>query len=149
MTTLQKWAGVLALVAVVIAIGAYWYPKVGGTSFGTAVDCGSTTCFTTLGALTSFQDDGTAQFNGAATFASTVTFSGAITNAATSTTKNIVVTTSNTATSSIQVGCIQTTATSTATPVHFSLTVSQTASTTFDGTGQGNVMWQFGKCPGV
>lgn len=75
------------LIAVVIAIGAYFYPQVGSNTFGTAVDCGSTTCFTTLGVLTSFQDDGTALFNGTVTLAGGVTLSGATTLASTTITQ--------------------------------------------------------------
>lgn len=58
------------------------------------------------------------------------------------------VTTSNTATSSLTVGCIDGTATSTATPVKFILGVdASTATTTLNGTSRGAVYWKFGTCP--
>lgn len=55
------------------------------------------------------------------------------------------VTTSNTATSSTVVGCVQTTATSTATPIRFLYTTS--ATTTVSGTASGSVAWGYGTCP--
>ena len=72
------------------------------------------------------------------------TFSATTTNSA-----NLVITTTNSATSSVQVGCVQGTATSTATPVHFSLTSAISATSTFEGTSQGFVTWAYGKCPKI
>jgi hypothetical protein len=120
------------LVAIVIAIGGYFYPQVQG-AFGTIKD---TSYFDYFNAATGggFQINGTTIFN--ATTLTTPTAGGTLT-----------LTTSNTATSTAIIGCIQTYATSTATPVYLSLTTSQTASTTFAGTGLGNVMWAFGSCP--
>jgi len=59
------------------------------------------------------------------------------------TVNGLTVNTSNTATSTISLGCIQTTATSTATPVRF------VASTTslVNGVSTGVVLVQFGSCP--
>lgn len=51
---------------------------------------------------------------------------------------NLVVTTADTATSSVQVGCIQTTATSTATPIKLQAT-----------TTPGTAYWSYGKCPKI
>lgn len=53
--------------------------------------------------------------------------------------------TSNTATSSFAVGCIQTTATSTLTPIRFLYNTQATTSIT--GVGQGVVVWGYGTCP--
>ena len=59
----------------------------------------------------------------------------------------IVVNSSNTATSTTQVGCIQGTATSTATPIRFVIGTSG-ATTTYQGTkSKGVVGWQYGTCP--
>lgn len=56
-------------------------------------------------------------------------------------------TTSNTATSTASVGCIQTTATSTATPIRLVIGTSIVATTTPAGNSVGSVGWQYGKCP--
>lgn len=77
MQTLLKYAGVVAL-AIIVLIGLAKVLTVSGVKFGTAVDCTSVTCFTTVGVLTSFQDDGTAIFNGAVTLASTLATTGSI-----------------------------------------------------------------------
>lgn len=71
--TLKSWSGVVALV--ILAIMGF-VVAFKGPNFGTAVDCSGVTCFTTVGILTSLQDDGTAIFNGAVTLAGTVTHSG-------------------------------------------------------------------------
>ena len=61
---------------------------------------------------------------------------------------DLTVTTANTATSSVEVGCLQTTATSTATPVRFVLSSTGTTTATFGaGTANGGVSWQYGTCP--
>ena len=54
----------------------------------------------------------------------------------------LVITTSNTATSTLSVGCVQTTATSTASPVKLTFTTLG-ATSTFPGT----VYWAYGTCP--
>lgn len=60
----------------------------------------------------------------------------------------IVQLTSNTATTSAKLGCIQTTATSTATPVRLVIGSTQAASTTFQGTNSNfTVLAQYGTCP--
>lgn len=59
---------------------------------------------------------------------------------------NLTVTTSNTATSTTSVGCIQTTATSTATPIRF-LIHSTTTPSTISGIASGYVAWGYGSCP--
>jgi len=61
---------------------------------------------------------------------------------------NVTLSTSNTATSTLQVGCIQTTATSTATPVSITFATAQIATTTSSGTeSDGMVAWRYGSCP--
>lgn len=73
------------------------------------------------------------------------TFSATSTNNA-----NIIVTTTNSATSSVQVGCIQTTATSTDTPIRWVIGSTVQATSTYQGaTSQGAVVWQYGKCPRI
>lgn len=66
------------------------------------------------------------------------------------TANGLTVNTSNTATSTTSVGCIQTTATSTATAIRltFSLPSQNAATTTTQGGASiGNVVWQYGTCP--
>lgn len=77
-SNIVKYAGVVAL-AIIVFVGGSKLLTVNNLSVGTAVDCTSVTCFTTVGVLTSFQDDGTAIFNGAVTFASTITNTGLVT----------------------------------------------------------------------
>ncbi len=134
----------ISLVALVVGVCVLFgvHINLKNPSFGAAIDCGSTTCFTTLGALTSFQDDGTALFNGVATFASTIVHTGLATFNG-----GITVTTTNTATSTTSVGCVQTTATSTATPIKLSYATYPNATTTYSGTSSGFVTWTFGSCP--
>lgn len=60
----------------------------------------------------------------------------------------LIITTSNSATSTLDVGCIQTTATSTDTPVRFVLSSAGTTTATYGaGTASGGVSWQYGTCP--
>lgn len=70
------------------------------------------------------------------TFATTTAFSAPVT-----------LTTGNTSTSTLIVGCIQTYATSTATPVYLALGSSSAATTTYGTLGRGSLAWQFGSCP--
>lgn len=63
---------------------------------------------------------------------------------------NITVTSSNAATSTIDVGCIQTYATSTATPHHFAIANTGNATTTFDGSSSNFFLVdRYGKCPRI
>ena len=59
----------------------------------------------------------------------------------------LTVTTSNTATSTVSLGCIQTTATSTATPVYLTFTPHAGTTTTQGGTSNFLVSARFGPCP--
>jgi hypothetical protein len=60
----------------------------------------------------------------------------------------VTVTTTDAATSTVVLGCIQTYATSTATPVRFVLSSAGTTTATYNGTlGRGGVSWQYGTCP--
>ncbi len=63
----------------------------------------------------------------------------------------LTLTTANDATSTATVGCIQTYATSTATPVKLIMgSPNVTATTTFTSTtGRGFVVWAFGSCPSI
>lgn len=61
---------------------------------------------------------------------------------------NLTITSSNTATSTASVGCVQTSATSTATPVKLVLgKVGSSATTTLYNTSSGAVYWAYGNCP--
>lgn len=69
---------------------------------------------------------------------------------ATTTTANITVTTTNTATSTVDVGCVQTYATSTATPIHFAIGSTVHGTTTFDGSNSNFLVTaRYGKCPRI
>jgi hypothetical protein len=60
----------------------------------------------------------------------------------------LVITTSNSATSTLQVGCIQTYATSTATAVRLVLSSAASSTATFGaGNAVGGVSWNYGTCP--
>lgn len=160
MNSILKYSGVVALV--ILAIMGIRYvvnQSQSSASFGTAVDCGSTTCFTTVGVLTSFQDDGTAIFNGAVTLAGSILqsgkalFTGGVYASSTIQTSGPLVNyTTNAATSTTQVGCIQTTATSTATSIKLTmlangLAAGSATSTFGSGAGNGLVSWSYGTCP--
>lgn len=57
-------------------------------------------------------------------------------------------TTANAATTTAALGCIQTTATSTATPIRFVIGSTVQSTSTYQGTvSQGEVAWQYGTCP--
>lgn len=94
----------------------------------------------------------TLQSTGAVRFYSTLT-----TDATTTMSANLLITQLNTATSSLRVGCVQTVATSTATPINMTFWASSTlnidgASVTsgFGGNAvQGLVLWSFGNCPRI
>lgn len=80
---------------------------------------------------------------GSTTVESVLNVSGNVNIAGSTTT----ISTSNTATSSLKLGCIQTTATSTATPVRFVIG-SSGATTSYQGLNSvGVVGWQYGTCP--
>lgn len=154
-STMKIWVALIAVA--IIAIGAYYYPKMssGTTLFG-STSCGSITCLSGGLRLVSdaggdFESDVAAVFNSTAQFLGGVTFTGAATFTATTTMNgNLNITTSDTATSSILVGCIQTTATSTATPIRltYTLAAQNVATSTYQGgNSNGNVVWQFGMCP--
>ena len=69
---------------------------------------------------------------------------------ATTTGANVILTTTNTATSTLQVGCVQSTATSTDTPIRWVIGSTVAATGTYQGaTSQGAVVWQYGKCPRI
>lgn len=99
-----------------------------------------------LGALDSVTFTNPVRFNstvtttGATTFTGDATFNGGD--------GGIVVTTSNTATSSVETGCIQMTATSTASPIKLVPVATATTTTTFGfGTSGFVVVAVFGTCP--
>lgn len=115
----------IALVALVIAIYAVMAPGSGPT-FGQITD-------------TSNFDYFQATTNGGFKVGTNTIINGS---------GNISQPTSNTATSTFSGGCIQTTATSTATPVRIVIGNTQSASTTFQGgTSNFTVLAQYGSCP--
>jgi len=63
--------------------------------------------------------------------------------------RSLTLTTSNTSTSTFSGGCIQTTATSTQTPIRFMIGSTVVASSTYTGvtTSNGVVHWGYGTCP--
>lgn len=122
-------AGVTALVVTLVAIGL-----VGGNQSAPSSLSGSTSDNWNVGG--NLAVTGTSAFTGAPTFTADATFNGGD--------GGIVITTSNTATSSIEVGCWQSYATSTATALKLMFTASTTAPT--NGSGVIPVV-SYGTCP--
>lgn len=60
--------------------------------------------------------------------------------------RDLTVTTSNSSTSTIEVGCIQMYATSTATPVNMQFHASSSLADSTNGTSDGLVVWLYGTC---
>ena|SRR3990167_7339321 len=101
---------------------------------------------------------GTLTVGGASTLTGAATLSSTLAVTATTTlARNLVITHTDVATSSVQVGCIQTYATSTDSPINMTFFATSTlnidgASVTsgFGGNAiQGLVLWSFGKCPRI
>lgn len=69
--------------------------------------------------------------------------------ATTTMSKPLIVTTTNSATSTLQIGCIQTVATSTATPVRLMLSSIATSSVGYGETTTALVGWRYGTCPNL
>ncbi|MEK7461512.1 MAG: hypothetical protein AAB586_00345 [Patescibacteria group bacterium] len=102
------------------------------------------TSITTAGDITTSAGNiaattGTLTVGGVSTLTGDVTMSGG--------NGGLTLTTANNATSTIQVGCIQMYATSTATAVRFLFHASTTISTTVTGTAAGYLLWGYGTCP--
>lgn len=120
------------LIAIVIAVGGYFFPQIqtafgaSGTRFpnGISADTTSPVAGEVRGTDLSITDD--------------ATVSGG----------SMTVTTTNSATSTLSLGCVQTVATSTATPIRFVIG-SSGATTSHNGVGSSNgvVGWQYGSCP--
>ena len=169
---------VLAGIAVVVLIGAFFVGRstiIGGAAFGAIgsnpvenyipvikynegyysdLPIQTTSTLTSAGITSSgaIAASSTLQVTGAFTAYSTSLLTSTTTMSA-----NLVITTTNAATSSVQVGCVQTYATSTATPIKqmfyasSTLAIDTTVVTTDYGGGtmQGLVLWGFGKCPRI
>lgn len=148
MTTIKEYSGVVALVILAI-MGLSGFVK--GNSFGSASACtDGYTCYTNLEVQGNQIVDGTVSFVGTVMQTGKALFTGGIYASSTIQTSGPLVNyTTNSATSTTSLGCIQATATSTATPIK--LTFSQgslTATSTFSGTVTGGfVIWAFGSCP--
>ncbi len=69
--------------------------------------------------------------------------------ATTTMSKPLIITTTNAATSTLQIGCIQTVATSTASPIRLMLSSIATSSVGYGETSFGLVGWRFGTCPNL
>ena len=107
-----------------------------GTTTATAITIGKSGVITTIAGGSLSQASSTVV--GAQTITGASTLGGTVT-----------VTTTNAATSTVILGCIQTYATSTATPIKFTIGIGG-ATTTFTGTattGNGVVAWNYGSCP--
>lgn len=125
---------VVALVAVVIALGAYSYPApVQPPLGGAGCNGGNCTDYDAVNTAEGYYVDDSAIISG----------TGNITNATSGT---FQVPTTNTATSTTKVGCVQTTATSTATPIHLEFNTTSSTST-INGASSGIVAWKYGACP--
>lgn len=75
--TIKSYAGLVALVILAIMAASNFF-GVSSQSAGTAVDCTSNTCFTSLGVTGAFQVDGASIFNGGMTYAGIQNFAAAI-----------------------------------------------------------------------
>lgn len=136
----------LAVLVALIGTGCFYVFSHSESQQATAVNCQTTTCFTDLGVTSTLTVDGASTLTGTVTTGGNATLTGDVTinggNGA------LVLTTTNAATSTAQIGCIQTTATSTATPVILVLSSTASTSPTFGaGTAVGGVFWKFGTCP--
>jgi len=128
MTLLQQWAGVLALVAIVIATISFFGSR-DSAIFG---EVSGTTNYSSL----RLSDDLTVDDD--ATVTDDLTVSGGA----------LGLTTSNTATSSLTAGCWQLTATSTASPIKVIPVSISTTTTTFGAATVGfPLIAVFGTCP--
>ena len=127
-----KYVWIAVCAVAIMSFGGYIYPQASGM-------LGGTTNFDSLSLGETLTVTGASTLTGAATFTADATFNGGD--------GAVVITNSNTATSSIEVGCIQMTATSTATPTRIVMG-SSGATTTHQGTAAaGVVAWQYGTCP--
>lgn len=117
----------IAVIALIVSLAAYGQAGTTKSAFG-ATSCSGITCLSgglrlITGAGGDFESDVAAVL-----------------------TAGLTVSTSNTATSTTAVGCVQTVATSTATPIRLLYTASTTANA-ITGTQAGFVLWGFGTCP--
>lgn len=140
MNFIKEWSGVVAVVIIVISFLWGIFHQASSPALG-STSCGSITCLSgglrlVTDAGGDFESDVAAVFASTATFTGAATFNGAVT-----------ITSTNTATSTLKVGCIQTTATSTATPIKLSFTLAPNSTSTYSGTSAGFVAYNFGTCP--
>lgn len=140
----------------IIANGSSW-ANGGNTGFGTSTPSAPVTAASASspqfalsdnsgGALWTIRAIGPSFYIATSTASATSSTASLLIDGSGSSTK-VVIPTSNTATSSLTVGCIQTYATSTATPIKLALTVSQSGTTTTSGTGIGFFAAVYGTCP--
>lgn len=139
MNFIKEYSGVIALVILAI-LGLTNVFHIGGGKLGATVDCQQTTCLTGgLRIMTgTLEADAAFVANSVATLTGLLTANGGLT-----------VTTSNTATSTTSVGCVQTTATSTLTPIALIFNTVSTSSANIANaqTSNGFVLWKYGNCP--
>jgi hypothetical protein len=146
-----SWFSVGVAVAVVLLFGAVMVQ--GASTISTDISTGGALSVTGASTLTgAVWASSTAQVTGAVRNYGTLTQTGAATFTADATFDGgndaVTLTHSNTATSSIAVGCIDTYATSTATPIRLMMgEMNASASSTYGGAGDaGFVVWGFGAC---
>lgn len=142
--TILKWAGVVALVIALITI--FVPSSVKQSVFG-STSCSNITCL--AGGLRLVSDlGGDFESDVASVFTSTLAASStAQVTGQTTLYGGINVVTSNTATSTTKTGCIQTTATSTASPVVITFTPYAGTTTTSGSNSNFLVAARFGTCP--
>lgn len=126
METILKYAGIVALVAVVLVVVMGGSDSGSGSFGGAACNGGNCTDYDAVNTTAGYYLDDAVFISGSG---------------------NITQPTSNSATSTAAVGCIQTTATSTATPIRLVISNSGATSTFAAGAASGVVAWQFGNCP--
>lgn len=147
----NKLIGAIAIVALVVSIVSWSHSaqSLGAvtTAAGPNIENYIPTIMYNNGYVSAKDISTTANLNAAAaTFSSTLQVTGATTFSSTFTQTN-----TNAATSTASLGCIQTTATSTLTPVKLTIIgaglPAGTATSSFGATGSGLVAWSFGVCP--
>lgn len=119
---------------------------VAGVLFVTMVANATTTISTDIVTGGGVYATSSANIDGAVTLGSTLSVAGNVT--VTGASKTLNITTANTATSTVIVGCVQTYATSTATPISMVFNSISTTTTMLNGqSNNGFVLWTYGSCP--
>jgi len=133
MKTLQILIGIVAITSMIFSIVAINQKS---------MNLAGVTNYDELDVTDGYKVDGSTIINGSGSITAVDgTFTGG----------TVTVTTANTATSTAIIGCVQTYATSTASPIKLTLgKEASTATTTYyGGTSKGIIYWEYGTCPNL